>query len=99
MSTANHVNLEVGREGIGFGVRRKHFDPIHARLKELLGRPVYCHTTGAVVLLRSRRLKHWLHLQLGYLRTKENPEQMGTIASPCLLPMRVAEVWTRRLLF
>lgn len=25
-----HVNLDVGREGIGFGMRRKLFDPIHA---------------------------------------------------------------------
>lgn len=30
MSKAIHVNLEVGREGIGFGMRRRQFDPIHA---------------------------------------------------------------------
>ena len=27
MSMAIHVNLNVGREGIGFGVRRQHFRP------------------------------------------------------------------------
>lgn len=30
MSTAIHVNLDVGREGIGFRMRRKQLDPIHA---------------------------------------------------------------------
>ena len=32
-----------------------------------------------------------LHLQLGYLRAKENPEQTDTTAGPCLLPTRVTE--------
>lgn len=40
-----------------------------------------------------------LHLQLGYPRPEENPELVGTTASPCLLPMRVAECLDEKVLF
>lgn len=102
MTTAIHVNLDVGREGIGFGMRRKHLDPIHAvsvAAAESAG-PLPCSRAnimcrGIIVEegqeIRTLAKPRGLHLQLGYLRAKENPEQTDTAAGPCLLPMRVTE--------